>query len=248
MRGQAYTWPMDDLVSTQWLANHLAEVVPVDSSWFMPSSGRNGHAEFIEAHIPGARFFDIDAIADTAHAAPHMLPSAEHFGRAMQKIGIGRDDRIVVYDNSPLRTAARGWFMLRHFGAEQVAILDGGLDKWKREGRPLECGEPSPREVRFEAAEKPGEVVTLAQVIAGVATLVDARGKGRFEGTEADPRLGVAAGHHRLIERADRFGGIARDRIAAFARADRTGAPSLCSSHRRDAVPRSVAPASWTAS
>ena len=195
MRGQAYTWSMDDLVSTQWLANHLAEVVPVDSSWFMPSSGRNGHAEFIEAHIPGARFFDIDAIADTAHAAPHMLPSAEHFGRAMQKIGIGRDDRIVVYDNSPLRTAARGWFMLRHFGAEQVAILDGGLEKWKREGRPLECGEPSPREVRFEAAEKPGEVVTLAQVIAGVDTLVDARGKGRFEGTEADPRPGVAAGH-----------------------------------------------------
>ena len=186
---------MDDLASTQWLADHLAHVVPVDSNWFMPSSGRDAHAEFLEAHIPGARFLDIDAVSDKVHPAPHMLPASAEFGAAMKRLGIGRDDRIVVYDNSPLRTAARGWFMLRHFGANSVAILDGGLEKWKREGRPLESGEPAPRDVRFQAKERTGEVVGLGDVLAGVGTLVDARGKPRFEGAEADPRPGVAAGH-----------------------------------------------------
>jgi len=186
---------MDDLVSTQWLAGHLTEVVPVDCSWFMPSSGRDAKAEFSAGHIPGARFLDIDAVSDPDQAPPHMLPGAEAFAAAMERIGIGRDDRIVVYDNSPLRTAARGWFMLRHFGAEQVAILDGGLEKWKLEGRALESGEPEPREARFVAVERKGEVVALGDVLAGVGTLVDARGKGRFEGTEEDPRPGVASGH-----------------------------------------------------
>jgi thiosulfate/3-mercaptopyruvate sulfurtransferase len=186
---------MDDLVSTQWLADNLAGVLPVDCSWFMPSSGRSGRAEFAEAHIPGARFFDIDAIADRSHPAPHMLPTAAAFGEAMRAIGIGRDDRIIVYDNSPLRTAARGWFMLRHFGASNVAILDGGLDKWKREGRPLESGEPEPRVATFLVQERPGEVVALDDILAGVGTLLDARGQARFEGTEEDPRPGVASGH-----------------------------------------------------
>ena len=186
---------MDDLVSTQWLADNLAGVLPVDCSWFMPSSGRNGRAEFAEAHIPGARFLDIDATSDPSHPAPHMLPSAAAFGEAMRASGIGRDDRIVVYDNSPLRTAARGWFMLRHFGAANVAILDGGLDKWRREGRALESGEPQPRDVRFEAVERPAEVVALDDILAGVGTLLDARSQARFEGTEEDPRPGVASGH-----------------------------------------------------
>jgi len=188
---------MDDLVSTQWLADHLneADLVPVDCSWYMPSSGRQAHTEFLAEHIPGARFFDIDAIADTAHPSPHMLPDAARFGEAMRQIGIGRDDWIVVYDNSPLRTAARGWFMLRHFGAGSVAILDGGLDKWRREGRPLESGEARPREARFDAIERTGGVVTLADILAGVGPIVDARGKARFEGSEEDPRPGVASGH-----------------------------------------------------
>jgi thiosulfate/3-mercaptopyruvate sulfurtransferase len=188
---------MDDLVSTEWLADQLGadDVVAVDCSWFMPSSGRNARAEFLAGHIPGARFLDIDSVADTAHPAPHMLPSAAAFAEAMGKLGIGSGDRIVVYDNSPLRTAARGWFMLRHFGAARVAILDGGLGKWKREGRPIEAGEPSPREARFTAAEKSGEVVTLHEVLAGAGPIVDARGKPRFEGTEEDPRPGVASGH-----------------------------------------------------
>ena len=187
---------MDDLVSTQWLADRLAEVVPVDCSWFMPSSGRDGRAEFAASHIPGARFLDIEEVASyDENGPPHMLPTPVGFGSAMEKIGLGKDDAIVVYDNSPLRTAARGWFMLRHFGAERVAILDGGFQKWMTEGRATESGEAKARDVRFEASEKPDEVVTLAQVLAGAGPLVDARGKGRFEGTEADPRPNVAGGH-----------------------------------------------------
>ena len=189
---------MDDLVSTAWLARNLAQadVVPVDASWFMPTLGRNGREEFLASHIPSARFLDIDAVADTSNPAPHMLPSADDFGRAMEEAGIGRTDRIVVYDNSPTRTAARGWFMFRHFGAERVCLLDGGFQKWVAEGRPTESGEPRPRKARFEAVERKGEVVGLRAVRAGLGVpLVDARGRGRFEGTEADPRPGVASGH-----------------------------------------------------
>jgi thiosulfate/3-mercaptopyruvate sulfurtransferase len=125
-----------------------------------------------------------------------MLPSAQEFATAMERIGIGSDDCIVVYDNSPIRTAARGWFMLRHFGAREVAILDGGFQKWIAEGRPVEAGEPQPRQAKFAAAERPDEVVTKQQILGGIALpLVDARGPARFEGSEADPRPGVASGH-----------------------------------------------------
>ena len=188
---------MDSLVSTDWLAQHLGEpdLVVVDSSWFMPSLGRSGHEEFRAAHIPGARFLDIDAVSDRSNPAPHMLPTAREFGEAMEQIGIGRDDRIVVYDNSPTRTAARGWFMFRHFGAEKVAILDGGFQKWLSEGRPTESGEPAPRRAGFDAVER-HEVVTKEQLLAGTGLpWADARGKPRFEGSEADPRPGVAPGH-----------------------------------------------------
>jgi thiosulfate/3-mercaptopyruvate sulfurtransferase len=188
---------MDSLVSTDWLAQHLGEpeLVVVDSSWFMPSLGRSGHEEFRAAHIPGARFLDIDAVSDRSNPAPHMLPTAREFGEAMEQIGIGRADRIVVYDNSPTRTAARGWFMFRHFGAETVAIVDGGFRKWLSEGRPTESGEPAPRTARFDAVER-DEVVTKEQLLAGTGLpWADARGKPRFEGSEADPRPGVAPGH-----------------------------------------------------
>jgi thiosulfate/3-mercaptopyruvate sulfurtransferase len=188
---------MDSLVSTDWLAQHLGEpdLVVVDSSWFMPSLGRSGHEEFRAAHIPGARFLDIDAVSDRSNPAPHMLPTAREFGEPMEQIGIGRDDRIVVYDNSPTRTAARGWFMFRHFGAETVAIVDGGFRKWLSEGRPTESGEPAPRTARFDAVER-DEVVTKEQLLAGTGLpWADARGKPRFEGSEADPRPGVAPGH-----------------------------------------------------
>ena len=130
---------MDSLVSTEWLEANLgqADLRILDASWHMPSSGRSGREDYLAAHIPGAQFLDIDALSDRSNPAPHMLPPASDFGAAMTEMGIGRDDRIVVYDNSPLRTAARGWFMLRHFGASQVAILDGGIQKWVAEGLSL---------------------------------------------------------------------------------------------------------------
>jgi len=190
---------MDLLVSTEWLAQHLGQpdLVVVDASWHMPATGRSGRDEYLEAHIPGARFLDIDALSDRSNPAPHMLPAAAEFGRAMEALGVGRDDRIVVYDNSPLRTAARGWFMLRHFGADQVAILDGGLQKWVAEGRPTEAGDPPHRDARFDAGERQDEVVAKQHILSGSvdAPLLDARGTARFEGSEADPRPGVAPGH-----------------------------------------------------
>jgi thiosulfate/3-mercaptopyruvate sulfurtransferase len=189
---------MDSLVSSQWLAEHLGEpnLTVVDASWHMPATGRCGRDEYLRAHIPGAGFLDIDEVRDASSPMPHMLPRAEDFGSAMAALGIGRDDRIVVYDNSPLRTAARGWFMLRHFGARQVAILDGGLQKWIAEGRPTEAGEPRGATSGFDPEER-DEVVTKQQLLGGeiTAPLLDARGKGRFEGSEADPRPNVAAGH-----------------------------------------------------
>ena len=189
---------MDSLVSTEWLATRLGDVDLriVDSSWHMPASGRSGWDEYLAAHIPGAVFLDIDAVADKSKPVPHAMPGAADFGAAMSALGVGREDRIVVYDNSPLRTAARGWFMLRHFGAPRVAILDGGLQKWLAEGRPTESGEPDARPARFEATEARGAVITKQQILAGIgAPLLDARGKGRFEGSEPEPRAGIASGH-----------------------------------------------------
>lgn len=188
---------MDSLVSTDWLAQHLGEpdLVVVDASWHMPASGRSGRGEFLDAHIPGARFLDIDEVADRSNPAPHALPTADAFATAMEQLGVGSSDRIVVYDNSPTRNAARGWFMFRHFGARHVSILDGGFQKWFAEGRPTESGEPPSREARFNAEER-DEVVTKQQLLAGIAIpWVDARGRPRFEGSEADPRPGVEPGH-----------------------------------------------------
>ena len=189
---------MDSLVTTEWLGQHPGEhdLVVVDSSWHMPAAGRSGRGEYLQAHIPGARFLDIDEVSDAAQPAPHMLPSPQDFGAAMERLGIGRDDRIVVYDNSAARTAVRGWFMLRHFGAANVAILDGGFQKWLAEGRPTESGEAPPRPACFQARERSDEVVGKQQLLAGIqAPLVDARSKARFDGSEPDPRPGVARGH-----------------------------------------------------
>ena len=189
---------MDDLVSTAWLAENLGrpDLTVIDSSWFMPALGRNARKEYLSAHIPGARFLDIDEVAHSNSTPPHMLPSAAEFGAAMEKLGVGKDDRIVVYDNSPTRTAARGWFMFRHFGASKVAILDGGFQKWLAEARPTEKGKPIKKMALFEAVERSGEVVSKRQINSGFGMpMVDARGRARFEGTEADPRPGVAPGH-----------------------------------------------------
>lgn len=188
---------MDELVTTAWLAGQLGadDLAIVDCTFHMPIDQRDAEGEFRAGHIPGARFLDIDTVADTANPAPHMLPSAADFAAAMTALGVGSDDRIVVYDNSPYRTAARGWFMLRHFGAGKVAILDGGLQKWIRERRPLERGEASPRSGRFEA-HAADDVVEKGLLMRG-ATLpvVDARGRTRFEGDVPEPRPGLESGH-----------------------------------------------------
>jgi len=188
---------MDDLVSTFWLEQQLGspDLAILDASLVMPADARDPAAEFADAHIPGARRFDIEALSDPDQPAPHMLPGAEAFGAAMVALGVGRDDRIVVYDNSPLRSATRGWFMLRHYGAERVAILDGGLAKWRAEGRPIERGEIAPRNTRFDAVER-GTIVTKDMLVRGGGNpILDARGRGRFDGSVPDPRPGVAAGH-----------------------------------------------------
>ena len=188
---------MDDLVSTAWLEQQLGspDLAILDASLFMPGEARDPAAEFAEVHIPGAQRFDIDALSDPDHPAPHMLPGAGVFGQAMAALGIGRDDRIVVYDNSPLRSATRGWFMLRHYGADRVAILDGGLTKWRLEDRPVESGAAAPRRARFDAVER-GAIVTKAMLVHGVVSpILDARGRGRFDGSVPDPRPGVAPGH-----------------------------------------------------
>ena len=189
---------MDDLVTTIWLAQQLGstDLAIVDASLFMPNSGRDAAAEFAAAHIPGARFLDIHAVADPARPDLHMLPSAADFGAAMIALGVGRDDRIIVYDNSPLHSAARGWFMFRHYGAERVAILDGGLAKWRAEGRAVESGEATPRTARFDAQAQRGGVVDKAAILGGLGLpLLDARGRARFEGSEPDPRPNIADGH-----------------------------------------------------
>lgn len=188
---------MDDLVSTAWLEQQLGspDLAILDATLFMPADGRDPEAEFLAAHIPGARRFDIDALSDHADPVPHMLPGAQAFGPAMVALGVGRDDRIVIYDNSPLRSATRSWFMLRHYGAERVALLDGGFAKWRAEGRPLEQGPARPREARFDAIEHHA-VVNKVMIVDGIdAPILDARGRGRFDGSVPDPRPGVASGH-----------------------------------------------------
>ena len=186
---------MDSLVSTHWLATQLGapDLAIVDCSWHMPAGGRSGRAEHEQAHIPGALFLDIDALADHGHAAPHMLPDGRSFAAAMESLGVSSSDRIVVYDNSPLHTAVRGWFMLRHFGARQIAILDGGLPKWIAEGRPVDAGIAERPPGTFRLSER-DDVISQSEV-SDAPLVLDARGKGRFDGSEPDPRPGVAPGH-----------------------------------------------------
>ena len=186
---------MQSLVTTQWLANHIGEpgITIIDASWHMPATGRSARAEYEASHIPGARFLDIDEVADRSNPAPHMLPSAQDFAAAMAGLGIASDDRIVVYDNSPHRTAARGWFTFRHFGAREVAILDGGFQKWIAEGRPVETGTRS-ASATFAASERT-DLVSKQDLLAESPLVVDARSAARFEGSEPEPRAGLASGH-----------------------------------------------------
>ena len=192
---------MDSLVSTQWLEKELEapDLRVVDASFFLSGDGRDAHAEYEAGHIPGAVFMDIDEIADDSNPAPHMLPPEHKFASRMQSLGLGDGNRIVVYDNSPLHSAARGWLMLKSFGAQQVAILDGGLPKWKAEGRPLESGRPQLRRAHFTASLDEAAIADKAYVSGIVHSdgheIVDARSAARFAGEEAEPRPGLEPGH-----------------------------------------------------
>jgi thiosulfate/3-mercaptopyruvate sulfurtransferase len=192
---------MESLVSTDWLAGELGttDLRVVDATLFLADHGRNGRAEFEAAHIPGAVFFDIDDISDTSSPLPHMLPSPEKFASRCQALGLGDGCRVVVYDNSPLKSAARAWWMFRVFGQHQVAVLDGGLAKWQAEGRDIETGTPQVRHRHFTVWHDKELVRDLRQVTdalgARSAQLLDARAPGRFAGTEPEPRAGVRSGH-----------------------------------------------------
>jgi len=192
---------VDSLVSTAWLEAELGapDLRVADATLFLPGMGRDARAEYEAAHIPGALYFDIDEIADADNPVPHMLPPEPKFASRMQNLGIGDGNRIVVYDNSPLHTAARAWFMLKAFGAHHVAILDGGMQKWAAEGRPLESGTRPNRHGHFTARLDRGAVADKADVRtligAGSHEIADARATPRFTGDAAEPRPGLASGH-----------------------------------------------------
>jgi thiosulfate/3-mercaptopyruvate sulfurtransferase len=189
------------VVGTEWLAKHLgaADLRVVDGSWHMPQAKRDPAREFREAHLPGAVFFDIDRIADTASGLPHMLPSPDAFARAAGALGIGDGDRVVVYDSRGVISAARVWWTFRAFGHDAIAVLDGGLAKWRAEGRPLESGEPTVTPRRFTATFRPELVRDVAQMRINVSArreqVLDARSRGRFAATEPEPRAGLRGGH-----------------------------------------------------
>lgn len=192
------------IVDTSWLADNLAApgLVVLDGSWHLPAEKRDPKAEFAAAHIPGARFFDIDDISDKSSPLPHMLPTPERFAAGVEALGIGDGDCVVVYDASApgLMSAGRVWWMLRIFGHTNVAVLDGGLRKWKAEGRPVTAETaPATAPRRFTPLFHRSMLRDLddmrALVAAGDAQIADARGAGRFEGRDPEPRPGLIAGH-----------------------------------------------------
>jgi len=189
------------LVSTDWLAAHLGapDLRILDATWHMPDAGRDARAEFVEGHVPGARFFDIDEIADDQSDLPHMAPPVEKFVSRMRAMGVGDGHRVVVYDSHGLFSAARVWWLFRLFGKTDVAVLDGGLRKWKAEGRPLEEGWPILRDRHFTARRNADLVRDVTQVAAsaklGDAQIIDARSPERFRGEAPEPRPGLRPGH-----------------------------------------------------
>jgi len=189
------------LKSTEWLAGQLgkAGVSIVDGSYYLPTQTRDAKAEYLAGHIPGAIFFDINAIADDSTDLPHMLPGPGQFAQAVGNLGITENDTIVVYDGSGFLSAPRVWWTFKIFGARNVFILDGGLPAWKQEGRPLDTGEVKRPSRSFNANMDTGAVAMLSDVQMALndssAQVVDARSAGRFAGTEPEPRPGLRSGH-----------------------------------------------------
>lgn len=189
------------IVSADWVEKQLGapEFRIIDASWYLPAAGRNGAVEYAAGHIPGAVFFDQDVIADKSTGLPHSLPSPQVFAEAMGKFGVSETDTIVVYDGPGFFSAPRVWWMLRVMGASHVYILDGGLDGWKKEGRPLQTDLPEPAPVIFTPNFRRERVTTLSEMLEIVETgsrqIADARAASRFTGDEAEPRPGMRSGH-----------------------------------------------------
>jgi thiosulfate/3-mercaptopyruvate sulfurtransferase len=194
------------LVSTDWLAAHLQDphVIAVDGSYFLPTQKRDAHAEYRAGHIPGAVFFDVEAVADHSTDLPHMLPGPAQFGEVVGALGVGDGDTVVVYDSftdkaTGVFSAPRVWWTFRLFGAKSVFILDGGLAKWKAEGRPVETGDAKRTAKTFTAKMNVGAVALLGDVRMALTDdstqIVDARSAERFSGKVPEPRAGLRAGH-----------------------------------------------------
>ena len=192
---------MEKLVTCAWLAEEMAasDLRIVDASWHLPDAGRDARAEYLDAHSPGAVHMALGELVDSAAPVDNTLPSAEKFASRMQALGLGDGSRIVLYDDSAVKSSARAWFMLRMFGAQEVAILDGGLAKWQAEGRPLESGEHHLRQRHFTVWQDRRDLRDKAQVLVNIgshaAQLLDARSAARFEGSQPEPRPGIAPGH-----------------------------------------------------
>jgi thiosulfate/3-mercaptopyruvate sulfurtransferase len=191
----------DPLVTTDWLAAHLndAKVKLVDATFKLPGVLPLPKDDYLAAHIPGAVYFDVDAVSDHDNPLPHMFPSAAQFGRDVGALGIGNDNMAVVYDAGGWVAAPRAWWMFLSYGHDKVRILDGGLKKWRAEGRPVESGAVTPKPATFEAAYDARRVRSIGDMIANVASraeqVIDARAGERFEGRVAEPRPGLRSGH-----------------------------------------------------
>jgi thiosulfate/3-mercaptopyruvate sulfurtransferase len=188
---------MNPLVSAEWLGAHLGAVRIADASWYMPADKRDARAEFEGAHIPGAVFFDIDALSDQATTLPHMLSDPRKFSTAMAALGISDTDPVVVYDGAGLFSSPRAWWTLRAMGHADVRVLDGGFTKWKAAGYPVESGPAKPRPAQFTARRNAAMIRDFDQVktALGITQIMDARSLGRFEGREPEPRPGLRGGH-----------------------------------------------------
>ncbi len=193
---------MGPLVTTEWLADELGkpDLVVFDATKYLPNEPKDGRAEFLNAHIPGARYFDIDQIADCDTDLPHMVPTPGRFAKLLGALGVSNASRVVFYDQKGLASAARGWWLMGLFGHDAAAVLDGGLPKWRREGRAIETGEPtapSPAAFRpdYRAARLRGVGDMLRNVQTQAELVLDARAAGRFTGEVPEPRAGMRSGH-----------------------------------------------------
>ncbi len=191
----------DPLVSTQWLADHIkdANVRVLDATFKLPGMLPLPKDDFLNAHIPGAVFFDVDAVSDHTSSLPHMFPSADQFGRDVGNLGIGNDDTVVIYDAGGWVAAPRAWWMFLSFGHKNIRVLDGGLKKWLAENRPAEKGETKPTLKTYRATFDAKRVRSMQQMIGNLESkaeqVIDARPSGRFDGSVPEPRAGLRGGH-----------------------------------------------------